>query len=179
MKWKFWEWFFLGLEERSGLEELFINWWCIVHLIVGFVLAQSIDVSLDEAAQTILLPLAGIFVGLSFAWAGNAQALLQKKEIQKISLHLPDGIEAYIYIFQLAILVILVTLIAWGLAGLKIFSLQIFQAPCVQLLIETCLYFLASLTLRECWHVVLGSQVLILARHKVQDIENKEKHKDD
>lgn len=179
MKWKFWRWFFLGLEDRSGLSELLINRWCIVHIVVGFIFAQSISVSLDDAARTILLPLAGIFVGLSFAWAGNAQALLQKREIQKISAHLPDGIEAYIYIFQLAILVILVTLVAWGLAGLKIFSLQIFQAPCVQLFIKTCLYFLASLTLRECWHVVLGSQILILTRHEVRRVEDREKHKND
>ena len=169
---------FLGIKSRSGLQRLFINWWCIIHIVIGVILTYNIEVSLHDAARTILLPLAGIFVGLSFAWAGNAQALLQKDEIQKISVYLPDEIETYVYTFQLAILVILVTLGSWGLAGLKLFSLQMFQAPCIKLLTEICLYFLASLTLRECWHVVLGSQILILTRYHVRKIESEKNKKD-
>lgn len=172
MEWKFWRWFFLGLNDRSGIRELFVNCSCVVHIFIGVILAWGIEVCLHDAARTILLPLAGIFVGLSFAWAGNAQALIQEDEIRKIAVYLPDGIETYIYTFQMAILVILVTLGAWGLAGLEVFSIWIFQSPFARLLVEICLYFLASLTLRECWHVVLGSQMLILTRYYVRKVEN-------
>ena len=172
---RFWRWFFLGLSDRSGLWML-IDRWCILHIVVGAVSAWCIEVCIHDAAQTVLLPLAGIFIGLSFA-AGNAQTLLQQKEIQEFSLYLPDEIETHLYTFQLAILVILVTLCAWGLAGLQVFSLQVFQAPCIQLFIEACLYFLASLTLRECWHVVLASQILFFIRHCAQKEKDKKRQK--
>ena len=131
-------------------------------------MAALVRVPIQEASQTILLPLAGIFVGLSFAWAANAQALLSEPEIEKLSEYLPDGISTYIFTFQLAILVILVTLVAWGLAGLGIFEAKIFCANRMRFSIEWALYFLASLTIRECWHVVLGSQSLVLAQNKIR-----------
>ena len=37
---------------------------------------------------------------------------------------------------------------------------------------EAGLYFMASLTLRECWHVVMGSQLLILSRHQARKSED-------
>ena len=170
MKWRFWRWLVLGLNDRPGYRQL-CNWWLIIHVILGISLAAIVGTSVHEAAQTLLLPLAGIFIGLSFAWAGNAQALLQESEIEKLANHHPDGIETYVYTFQLAILVILSTLVAWGLAGLKVFSSPLFCTQWIQLVIEATLYSLASLTLRECWHVVMGSQLLILSRLKVRDTD--------
>lgn len=171
MKWQFWRWLFLGLQDRPGYRQL-VNWWLIVHIAIGTAVAQLVGVSVHEAAQTFLLPLAGIFIGLSFAWVGNAQALLQESEIEKIAEHHPDGIRTYVYTFQLAILVILVTLVAWGFAGLKVFDAAIFCNKYVQASIEASLYFLASVTLRECWHVVIGSQLMILSRHEVRNSNN-------
>lgn len=176
-KWKFWYWFFWGLKTRSGFEKLLLNWWLFLHVSIGVGLALWIELPLHEAAQSILLPLAGILIGLTFAWSGNAQALIQKNEIKKLASHHLDGIEVYVYTFQSVILVILVTLVAWGFAGLKGFSSKCFEIPYVMFSIEACLYFLASLTLRECWHAVLLSQTLALARHRIRDFENHEKHR--
>lgn len=96
MKWQFWRWLFLGLQDRPGYRQL-VNWWLVVHIAVGIAVAQLVGVSVHEAAQTFLLPLAGIFIGLSFAWVGNAQALLQESEIEKIAEYHPDGIRTYVY----------------------------------------------------------------------------------
>lgn len=164
MRWNFWRWLIRGLEGASGLRMLFWSPWTLVHFAIGIGLARLVDFPIHEAAQIFLFPLAGIFIGLSFAWAGNAQALLMEKEIEWLADFHPDGIHTYVYTFQLAILVILVTLVVWGLAALKVFDL-IQQKMFV---VETILYFLASLTVRECWHVVLGSQLLILARRTVR-----------
>ena len=112
MRWNFWRWLILGRESASGVRLLLCNPWTIVHLAIGIGLGKVVDLPVHEAAQLFLLPLAGIFVGLSFAWAGNAQALLMEKEIELLSDFHPDGIHTYVYTFQLAILVILVTLIA-------------------------------------------------------------------
>lgn len=186
-KWEFWKWFFIGLKTRSGISKLLLNRWSILHFCAGIGLALWIKMCPQDASQAILLPLAGILIGLSFAWSGNAQVLLQKKAIEKLTNYHPDGIEVYTYTFQSAILVILTTLVAWGLAGLGAFSYQnleilcalfLIEVSCVLFFIEVCLYFLASLTLRECWSVVLFSQTLILARYHSRKISFQKNDKD-
>lgn len=165
MKWEFWKWMLRGMKDKPGYHQL-LDRWLFVHVVVGIVVALVVDMPLDKAAQTILLPLAGIFVGLSFAWVGSAQAILQKNEIMALAKHHPDGVQTYVYTFQLAILVILITLILWGLAGLGIFN-SFGKLP--KITTEIVLYFFSSLTLRECWHVVMGSQHLILSRIKIRN----------
>lgn len=167
MRWQFWKWLFIGLNDEPGYC-LLVNRWSLLHLAVGEILSVVVSISLYEAAEAIMLPVAGIFIGLSFAWAGNAQALLQDTAIEDMTKYHSDGIETYIYTFQFAILIILVTLILWGLAGLRIFELNIFNSWFIQYLIKTLLYTMAGLTLRECWHIVLGSQGMILMRHKIR-----------
>ena len=171
MKWEFWKWLVRGLEDKPGYHQL-MNRWLIVHVIAGIVAALAVDMSLHKAAQTILLPLAGIFVGLSFAWIGNAQALLQENEIVALAKHHPDGVQTYVYTFQLAILIILVTLILWGLAGLEVFDSCLFCSKWKKFIIEVILYFFSSISLRECWHVVMGSQILILSRIRIRNKDN-------
>lgn len=167
MRWRFWRWFFVGLKARSGLARL-ANWWLLLHLAVGFSLAYLVTPSKTTAdiAITFLLPLASILVGLSFAWAGNAQAILQTEELETLSKQLPDGIEGYLYNFQSAILIILVTMTLWGLAAIGLFAGCEYTAKII-------LFALASMTLRECWHVVLASQIMILARYTIRHHEAK------
>ena len=112
-----------------------------------------------------------IAIGLSLAWVGNIQALLQEKEIEKLAKHHPDGLQTYVYTFQLSILVILVTAVAWALAALGVYGARLLRHDCVQFVIEAVLYFLASLALRECWEVVKGSQLLILTRAAIRSLD--------
>ena len=116
-----------------------------------------------------MLPLAGIFVGLSFAWGGNAQALLGTPEIRDLTEQHEGGFEEYVYSFQSAILLILLTLVLWGLAGLNIFDNTWPTANNIYsyTITESILFMAASLAIRECWHVVLGAQWFLLARYKI------------
>jgi hypothetical protein len=139
-----------------------------LHATVGVILAVLIKVPLDKASTSLMLPLASIFVGLTFAWSGNAQALLQDEKIEMLAEHHPDGIENYIYTFQTAVLVILLALVAWGLAGLEIFDNGIFAFDVTKFLSAAFMYFLSSLSLRECWQVVFGGQLLLLSRHTIK-----------
>lgn len=168
MRWQYWKWFFFGIDaSKSGLLSLFDRW-IFLHLIIAVALMALIETSIKNAASTVLLPLASIFIGLSFAWAGNAQALMQTDEITELSDYLQGGLPIYAYKFQTAILVILITLSAWGLGGLGVFENTIFLNTKIQNSIEITLYFLASFTLRECWHVVLGSQVMLIMRYNIK-----------
>lgn len=166
---RFWTWFFRGTGGKPGYRK-FLDRWFFFHLILGIALAWVVPISLKEAANAVLLPLAGIFIGLSFAWGGNAQALLQTEEIEKLTDYHPGGFEDYIYTFQAAILAILVTLAGWGFAGLGLFDdvwPKTSSRP-AYLCVAGSLFFLASLTIRECWHVVLGAQLMLIARRKIK-----------
>ena len=165
----FWKWFFSGSGAGPGFRR-FLDVWIFVHIAMGITASLIIPISLEEAGRSLLLPLAGIFIGLSFAWGGNAQALLQTEEIEKLSSFREGGYEEYIYAYQSAVLLILVSLVSWGVAGLGVFDRvwPIDINSCSYHAITGILYFFASITLRECWHVVLGAQALLLIRFKVR-----------
>jgi len=170
----FWRWFFRGTGGGPGIRR-FLDWWLVLHICVGFLMAIILPITLEKAGTGLLLPIAGIFIGLSFAWGGNAQALLQSQELEKLSQYHAGGYEEYLYTYQAAVLLILATLAAWGIAGLGIFD-QVWpmcQEGVPYRFIIGILFFLASMTLRECWHVVLGSQALLLTRFKIRQINNK------
>jgi hypothetical protein len=170
----FWVWFFKGGEAGPGIRRLFDIWLCF-HSAIGGIVAILSPVSIAVAAKGLLLPLAGIFIGLSFAWGGNAQALLQTKEIERMTQFREGGFEEYIYTYQLAILIILSTLVTWGFGGLEIYdnAWPTQKSSILYVLIESFLYFLASLSVRECWHVVLGANSMLLIKYHVSSSQTK------
>ena len=165
----FWRWFFCGSGGRAGFRRL-INAWLLFHLSISAGVAFIIPVDLGTAANAVLLPLAGVLVGLSFAWGGNAQALLQAAEIEKLAEKHEGGLADYAFTFQAAILCVLLTLVLWGIAGLQIFD-KVWPTPNrphTYLAAKTALFALSSMTVRECWHVVLGAQWMLLTRYFIK-----------
>lgn len=168
----FWDWFLGRNVNRAGWRK-FLNRWLLLHVALGVALSVLVPLSLMNAATAVLLPLAGVFVGMSFAWAGNAQALLQASEMEVIASHHDGGLAEYVHTYQLAVLAILATLTLWGLAGLGVFD-----RPCVvdcprwgYQAAEIMLFAFASITLRECWHVVLAAHWMLLAQRVVRQRE--------
>lgn len=164
----FWRWFARGSGDRPGWRRI-VNAWIVAHTIIGLLLAWAVPIDLQSAASAVLLPLAGVLVGLSFAWAGNAQALLQTEEIENLSAHHPGGFVEYLYIYSLAIFCILLTLGVWTVAGLKVFD-GLWPTPVHSksyLAVKILLFSLSSITVRECWHVVLAAQWMLLMRREI------------
>lgn len=170
----YWHWFFKGSGGKPGYRRI-LNRWIFVHLAIGLIISFFIQIDVATSAKAVLLPLAGILVGLSFAWAGNAQALMQSSEIEKLSEHHEGGFVEYVFTYQTAILTILGTLVFWGLAGLQIFDMRwpTDSRPILYFAIKTFLFLLSSLTIRECWHVVMGAQWMLLAQKQIKDIDKK------
>jgi hypothetical protein len=169
----FWHWFLRGKVGKSGIRQLLWNKWSVFHMGVALLLSFSITEPFSKVAATVLLPLASVFVGLTFAWSSNAQAILQTDEVRSMVEMHEDGMENYIWKYQSCILAIFVALVLWGLSGLGVFpetGKKIITIP-IRLLI----CFFSSLALRECWHVVLGSQYLLLMRIKAKQLEEEEK----
>ncbi len=161
----FWKWLIKGTGNGPGVNR-FVDWWILFHIAIGAGMSYILPVTLQEAATSLLLPVAGILIGLSFAWGGNAQALLQTEEIEEISSFKKGGFEDYVYTFQSAIFLVLVTLCFWAIAGLGVFD-SIWPTCSNNFwyrLLVGFIFFLSSMTLRECWHVVLGAQQLLLLR---------------
>jgi|SRR5687767_3465296 len=165
----FWHWLAKGSGGRPGYRRL-VNLWTLFHLTVGLLFAVVVPVTLVTAANTVLLPLAGVLVGLSFAWAGNAQALLQVSEIEEMTEHHPGGFQEYVFVYQAAILTILITVVAWAIAGFEVFD-KVWPTSAQEksyFAIKTLLYTVSSLTLRECWHVVSGAQWMLLSQRLIK-----------
>jgi len=165
----YWQWLRAGSGDRAGFRSV-INVWILFHVAAGLVLAAIVPAALPSAANTVLLPLFGVFVGISFAWAGNAHALLLTSEIDEVVKRTPGGFTDYVYLFQTAILVLLTTLVAWGLAGLGVFGDKSgpFREMSGSAAVAVLLYSLLSISIRECWHVVLATQSMLLAWRAVQ-----------
>ena len=165
----FWEWFFKGSGGKSGFRRLF-NLWIFLHILIGVGLSLIIQVNLTIAANSVLLPLVGILIGLAFAWAGNAQALMQSTEIDKLAEKHEGGFIDYVFAYQLAILIILSTIVLWSIAGVEVYDkVWPTELHCIYYFcIKTILYSISSLTIRECWHVVLGSQYMLIVQKKIK-----------
>lgn len=170
----YWYWFFKGSGGKPGYRRI-VNRWIMIHLLIGFALAVLVKTNLSVSANSVLLPLAGILVGLTFAWAGNAQALIRSGEIGKLSEYHEGGFIEYVYLYQTAILIILVTLVFWGFAGLGIFD-QYWPkwwpnslAVDSYFIVKSILFTFASLTIRVCWQVVMGVQLMLIAQKKIKE----------
>jgi sterol desaturase/sphingolipid hydroxylase (fatty acid hydroxylase superfamily) len=130
-------------------------------------------IALKDAANTVLFPLVGIFIGLAFAWVGNAQSLIQPDQIRKIirvnKLQLSD----FSYRYQMAILVLFACLVVWGLAGLNIFDPKIMRAA-IYAWVTFGIFVLTSVAFRECWHVVLSARTLLVAQDFIREGEKRD-----
>ena len=105
----FWQWWF-----RYGVLKL-IDWWLIFHLFLGILLTILVPLKITDVAFVVVIPLVGVLIGLSFAWLGNAIALLDSSEIQKMSKYHERGIKEYIYSYQASLLILLICIISWTL----------------------------------------------------------------
>ena len=169
IKLSYWVWLAKGYYGEPGYQRL-LDLWLVLHLAVGGFLAWFIPIDLSLAANSVLLPLAGVLVGLSFAWAGNAQALMQVAEFQEMADFHEGGFVEYVFAYQTAILTILVTLVSWALAGFGIYD-KIFPpktCPYCYTIIKVTLFVLSSLTLRECWNAVLGAQWMLITQRQLK-----------
>jgi len=160
----YWGWFFRGTGPEPGYRTI-LNWWLFVHLAVGLIFGALVRVGLREAGSTVMLPLVGILVAVSFAFVGSAQAVMRTGEVRALALYVGGGYAQYIYTFQTCILVILVALIAWGCAALNVYDrfLSPETSPLVYFSFKATLFGLASLALRESWQVVMGTHLLLIA----------------
>jgi|LSQX01.2.fsa_nt_gb hypothetical protein len=153
-----WEWFFVGLEDENGKSKsglsTFLNCWLIFHGVFAILCSLFIKVSIFDLSKIMIIPILSVFVGISISIMGVALSLVVSDELIKISEDEPAGIEMIIYGHQIAILVLMITLVLWLLPSIfensVIISNRILLAFCAKFV----LFFALSLSVRECWHVI-------------------------
>jgi hypothetical protein len=141
------------------------NRWLVIHVVSGIVVEAAIQDRLSVVAGSALIPLASLLVGLTFAWSGNAVALLQSEELQKVGrANGGETFRKWVFDYQLAILAVLVTTTSWALiaAGVVNNPFVMSLSPLVRHIGRTFMFALSSLTVRECWSVASVIQRKIL-----------------
>jgi amino acid permease len=176
----YWGYFIKGIDCEPGITSIIVRWWNILHIAIGIGLALYVPIQMNAAASVVLFPLIGILIGLAFAWSGNSQALLQTKEIHELADYHEGGFVEYVYLYQNAVLLILVTLIIWGIAGLSFFD-EVWPTPersKSYLVVEATLYTFLCASVRECWRVVLDTQRMLIVQREIKKIEDEKKTKE-
>lgn len=162
----FWLWL-----RRDGLRKLGDRW-LVLHGFVGLSLAFIVPEKMSEVGKTAILPLAGVLVGLAFAWAGNAMALLQAPEVHSIAEQEEERrlYRSYVFTYQMAILVLLVVLLMWGLLAIGVANVwpRMYGNGHLRHAGRAIAFSASSVAMRECWHVVLGAQAMLLMRNLVR-----------
>jgi hypothetical protein len=147
----------------------------LAHAGVGYLLGLAVPRPINDIGQTVILPLAGVLVGLSFAWIGSALAIVNSTEMERLADTSGLGFETYVYTFQLAVLILLVCISLWGLGALGLFDQQCAWncSPRLYTVTKAALMATISLAVRECWHVVAYVQTMIVYRHAVRKLNAK------
>lgn len=164
----YWAWFFDKDDGCPGVKVL-LNRWALVSLIVGGALAYFVTKPVAEVSQQVLLPMIGVLVGLTFAWGGNAQALIQTEEIRLISKLEKGSTKYFVGYYQTAILLILISLASWMFASFDVRVSYGERFLWVPNFLEALLYALTFMTFIECWAVVDSARKLLLARELLLD----------
>lgn len=169
----FWHWFASGEGEGSSGYTYYMDWGLTVDAVLGLGLMYLSPIPLAEAARTFLLPVVGIMIGISFAWVANANAILHTPEIEGVARRMRGGLVGVVWEFQLAVLLLLMILVLWGLASLRIFDIT-WPTPGRYVwysVTEVVLYGSASFAVRVCWRIVRDVQNLFVTRHRVRDVD--------
>ncbi|UIJ38693.1 hypothetical protein LWC08_03750 [Desulfobaculum bizertense] len=161
---KFWSWLFRGSDKVSpGYKNITDHKLSLfIYLIISIIIYTITDTEIQEAASSLMLPLCGAFFGLTFAWSSNINTILSSDEIQELSTFSKDNLEGYIYYTQTVILIVISTILCWGLTSLGIFNNNFFYIPFI---------FITALSIRESWAVILFSQNLILTQKQIRQIQ--------
>lgn len=139
---RFWTWFFRGSEKsKPGLIDLFWSistMFCVLAAATLSYFAQRME--FYELARYAIFPLTGVFIGVSFAGASFAFSKLQSDSVRELISRDKKGIEYYVFGYQSAVLLLLISVVYCALGAMEIFSFVLF--------------FLLGMSIVQCWRVI-------------------------
>jgi hypothetical protein len=164
----YWRWLFFGSQHdksvKAGILRL-CDRWILLHLLVGVILYLNATEKFIDVAKSVVLPLVAALIGMTFAWAGNLNSILNSNEIQELASFKEGGFEEYVFIFQTSLLLVLTSASLWFGAAIGLFTSE---------LSKYMLYCLLSATIRESWHFVLGVHYLLISKNNINSLIKKQ-----
>jgi len=168
----FWRWLFFGYGSKPGYARL-LTFWMLMDILIGVIGAFFATKPLSEIAIGVLVPLAGVFVGLSATVSSGTQAIISSREINILARFKDGGIADYMYPFQLSILFIFISMSFWGISALGVFDSTL-SISCVKFNAFSIIGFsLTSSCIRLAWRCVSGGADLVFAVFEVRNVGEK------
>lgn len=153
------------------------RWWnsyLLVHAAVGIGLGLAFQQDLSDRARSVVLPLAGVLVGLTFAWAATAISIVSSTEFRRIMVGSRQGVRGTANYYQLAILAVLSATVLWALAGLGPFRVPLGASAVavVNKAIAMSLFGVTSFAVMECWSAVNLTRLTLLLYNTVKQSDD-------
>jgi hypothetical protein len=161
----FWDWFLKGSKKGPRGVWNIINWFLIVHLVIAVAATVLIVNDPVSFAQKALFPASSILIGLSMSWTTRASNILQTKDLRDKIITAERPAEDYVYGFQLAILIVVIMLVYVAIMAGGGLRISIFGQPWDSYASAFWMYFLMSLTLRECWGIINATNMLSMLEY--------------
>jgi hypothetical protein len=161
----FWTWFLKGSKKGPRGARNILNMFLVVHVCVAVLATSLMAADPISFAQKALFPASSILIGLSMAWSTRASTILQAKDLRDLLFNETRPAEDYIYGFQLSILVVIVMIVyvaTMAGGGIKV---AVFGPPLDMQASAFWMYFLISLTLRECWGVINATNMISMLEY--------------
>lgn len=169
----FWSWLIDPAE--GGGRRRWLTWHLVGHLFLGFVLASRFSGELSERARSVILPLAGVLVGLTFAWAATAINIVSTPEFRRAMMGSKAGVRGTANYFQFAILAVLSTTVLWAIVGLGPYnSFSGWDPASVNIWAARLLFAYTSFAIRECWGAINVTRLSLLSFNVVREIDESE-----
>jgi hypothetical protein len=154
----FWDWMWA---EKINLLRSIFDKFVFIHVLVGSVFCYRVHDYVDFS-KTILVPFASIIFGISFAWGGNAVALLSDRHVMKVASCHAKGFEYYVYKFLFSMFVLISVLLLWIFVASDIFSANLSIYGRSLFFISL---FMSSVAVREVWSIVIGVQYFLIWKY--------------
>lgn len=162
----FWTWLLTKDQNgKRGIAPLFDRW-MLLHAAIAVSFVMFLNIDPFAFAGKALFPAASILVGMAVAWTSRASTILHDAKFREAIISEDNPPESYFYSYQLSLLIMISTVVYISIMAAGGLSFYVINRH----LSSTCsgffLYFLLSLSIRECWSIVNFSSLLSILNDK-------------
>lgn len=165
----YWIWVFRGAGDLGpGYRRVVEDRWLFFDLFLATILTFCLDKPFSSVAGAVIVPLCGVFIGISLAWVGSSYSTLDSDELRLMGSFHEGGYREYPFILQTAVLIFLTAIVLWGVVGTGILD-PLFRERNTPWYwgMGVCLFGSVSLCVRTCWKMVLFSHYLLISKERI------------
>ena len=163
----FWPWMLARSGRKTGYR-LLLSPWLALDALIAAGLVYGLRVDGFEFAQRALFPAASILVGMAVGWTTRAATIVSDAKFRNNMVSDGNPLEDYVYGYQLSILILFLCICYIAIMSSGGFNFYIFSEKLSSIFSSYFMYFLISLTIRECWSVINFTNLLSILNSKIR-----------